>query len=111
MIGWGKDLVGAALLHHMPEVQHHHTVRHIAHYPKVMADYQQRRVMVSLPLQKQVEHGRLDGHIKCRHRLISHHQGRLPGKGAGYANALLLATRELGRTPGGKVRGEVHAVE
>jgi hypothetical protein len=111
MIRWSKDFLGCALLHHLSKGQHHNAVRYIADHPKVMADHQQRRLVVALPLQEQVEHSCLDRHIKRRHRLIGYHQGGLPGKGTGNTNALLLATRELDRTPGSKGRREMYLVE
>ena len=75
----GKDVVRRPLFHHLPVAHHNDTVCHLGHHPHVMRDQDNRRPQVALQIAEQVQHLALNGHIKCRRRLIRNEHLRTQG--------------------------------
>jgi hypothetical protein len=91
------DQLARRLLHHPPEVQHHHPMADLAHHRQVVADEHHRQAQTLLQVDQQVDDLRADGHVQRRHRLVADHQRRLQDHGAGDADPLVLAARQFVR--------------
>ena len=93
------------LLHDLPEIHHHHPVGEIAHQRQIVADEDQRGVVIALDICEQPRHRRLDRNVEGGDRLVGDHHGRIAGEGAGNADALLSARRKAGAASGGRNHG------
>ena len=67
------------------------------HHRKIMRDEQVRQPLIALQIHQQIDHLRLDRHIKRRNRLIGHDQARVQRQSTGDADALPLPAAELVR--------------
>ena len=64
----------------LADVHDRHTVRNVAHHAQVVGNEQVGQVELPLQLLEQVDHLRLDRHVKGRDRLVAHDEARLHGK-------------------------------
>ena len=74
----------------MAQVHHHHPVREIAHDAEVMADEQERRLVLALDVHQKIRHRGLHRDVEGRDRLVGHHNLGAACKGPRDADALLL---------------------
>ena len=94
----GPDEVsGGSRLHHPAEIEHHDPVADVLHHGEIVGDEDERDAEVAPEVAKQVDDLRLHAHVEGRDRLVADHQARLHDEGAGDADALALAARELVR--------------
>mmetsp|Transcript_18259 Transcript_18259/g.28909 ORF Transcript_18259/g.28909 Transcript_18259/m.28909 type:complete len:656 (+) Transcript_18259:1222-3189(+) len=95
----------------MPQIHHHDPVAEIAHDAEVVADKEQRGLMLALDLHQQIGDGRLHRHVERRDRFICHNDARIACKGAGDPHPLFLPARQLARHTVGKGAGQFHQIE
>ena len=91
MHGIGKKIFSLGQLHDLAQIHHRDADAHVFHNTQIKADENVGEVELLLPLQQQVEHLGLDGHIQGAHRLVADNQLRLHGYGSGDANSLPLS--------------------
>ncbi|MPL80475.1 hypothetical protein SDC9_26375 [bioreactor metagenome] len=92
-----EDLRAGAHLDDLAHEHHRHPVRDVLDHRHVMADEEIGDAELALQCGKQVEHPRLHRDIQRRDALVGDDELRLQRKGAGDADPLALATRELVR--------------
>ena len=105
------ELVGGRKLDDLAQVHHRDAVADVAHDRKVVGDEQVGQPEVGLEVFEQVDDLRLNRHVERRDGLIGHDEGGLNGEGAGDADALPLAARELVRVAAGEVGVEPDGLE
>jgi len=104
----GHQLLSIGQLHDVALVDDGDAVRDVPHHGQVVSDEEVGDVPLFLDMAQQVEHLSADGHIQCADGLIGHDELRLHDEGAGNADALALAARELMGETGGKLRQQAH---
>ena len=101
-----EDLLPAALLDDAAEIHHRHPVAHMLDHAEVVADHDVGQAHLVLELEQQVDDLGADRDVERRHRLVADHQLGLQDQGAGDADALALAARELVRVAVGVLGAE-----
>src|SRR5262249_7851139 len=94
-IGKQRALVG--VFHDPPEVHHRNAVGDVLHHREVVCDEDVRETKPLLQIREQVDHLGLDRDVERGNRLVADDEPRLGCEGAGDADALPLAARELVR--------------
>ena len=106
-----EESLGRTTLHDLAEVHHDDAVGEITHNAQVVADEEQRRLVLALDLHQQFRHRRRDRHVEGRYRFVGDHHRRVPGECTRDADALLLAARELAWAPDVEVARQLDDVE
>ena len=111
VVGRVEDLRGGAALHDLAEVHHHDAVREVAHDAQVVADEEERGLVLALDVHQQLGDRGRDRDVERRHRLVRDHHRGIPREGAGNPDALLLTPGELTRAPKVEVPRQLDGVE
>ena len=111
MDGPGVELLRRRHFDDLSEVHHCDPVGDVAHHAQVVSHEDVRQAELVLEVVEQVDHLGLDGHVQRGHGLVQHYQLRVDGQGAGDADALALAARELMGEPVGVLRVEPDLVQ
>jgi hypothetical protein len=104
-------LGGGSHLDDAPEVHDGHAVAQVRDGAEVVRDEEQAHRELLLQLLEQVQDLRLDRDIEGAQELVAHDEVGLYGEGAGDADALALAARELVRVAAHHVGAEAHLRE
>ena len=92
-----KNVVGRALLHHPPAIQHHHLVAQPSNHAQVVGDQDNRRAKVALQLAQQDDDLCLHRHVKRRGGFIGNQHFGLTQQSHGNHHALAHTARKLVR--------------
>lgn len=82
-----KQGFGGRGFDHSAQIHDHDTVGQMLNHSQVMADEQVGQMQLFAQLVKQVDDLSLDGHIQCRHALITDQEIRFNRQGPGDADA------------------------
>jgi hypothetical protein len=93
----GEERVAVGHLHHLPEVHHGDAMADVAHDRQVVRHEQVREAELRLQVHQQVHHLRLHRDVERGDGLVADDQLGIQREGAGDAEALPLAARELVR--------------
>ena len=91
------DLARGSGLDDLAGIHHHHPVGDIGNHAEIVRDEEHAHAHLGLEFLEQLEHLRLNRHVKCRGRLVGDHDVGLVGEGHRDHDALPLAARELVR--------------
>jgi hypothetical protein len=91
----GEDLLAITLFHHPPEVHDDHSVTQVADDTEVVRDEDHGEPQAVTQVMKELEDGRLHGHVERRNGLIGDDHLGFDDQGAGDGDALALAPGEL----------------
>src|SRR5207237_338053 len=98
-------------LHHAPEIQHQYALAQLPHQRQIVTDEQQAHVRLALQVREQGHDLLLGRDIQRTDRLVADEQTGLQDRGAGDADTLALAARELVRVAARELGGGAHAAE
>src|SRR4051812_36504777 len=93
----GVQVVAVREFHDLAQVHHGHAVAHVAHDGEIVGDEDDRQPELALKVTQQVQDLRLDRDVEGRDGFVGDDQLGIERKGAGDADALALAARELVR--------------
>ena len=93
-----------------PIAQHDGAVAQHAHDVEIVADEQQRDIVLAPQAVEQLQHHRLHRDVERGGRLVQHQQPRPAGDGAGDADARLLAAGELVRKARQQIQRQAHTL-
>ena len=104
-----KQGFGGRGFDHSAQIHDHDTVGQMLNHSQVMADEQVGQMQLFAQLVKQVDDLSLDGHIQCRHALITDQEIGFNRQGPGDADALALPARKLVRVAAsvGRIQGHL----